>query len=925
MSQNQSKLDRNNPFLGLRPFSENEQDYFKGRETEIKAILRHLKREVLTVLFGVSGLGKTSLLRAGLFPEARAEDYFPILIRLSFGDAEASGSDQIKAFVSAAIEKENIDAPKPEQSESLWTYFHRVQFWSARNELLTPILVFDQFEELFTLGQRSPGVEAFIGELASLIENRIPAAEQQAIAEAEELPFSIAQQNYRVILSLREDFLADLESLQNRIPSLGINRMRLLPMNGVASLQVVSQVPDLISEDVAEQVVRFVAAEGPDRPLSGFEIEPALLSVFCRELNNKRLARGEEQITVDLLKGSKEQILHDFYEKSVEHFSKTVRHFIEEEMLTTTGYRNSVALEDALEHEGVTDEVISELINDRLVRVEERAGVKRIELTHDLLTREIKTSRDLRRSREAEFAESLARKQAEAKAEEVRKRAEFEAVKAKQKLRRSRFIGAGFFALFIVSLFLGKMALDKEKETVQQQSITLEAQNRVIEAQAELDATLEKAYQVSVAVLQLQSLLKQGYEAVDTSELKRVSEDIFVADKAFHEGLVPALLSEAASLMDVGILNDENGEDALEKYKVVIQLDPRNVSAWDGLDEIAERFLVQAKEKFNQGDFKRAALLADNGLLASPGHKELTNFLNHSIQELDSNQRLIQNNLQEAQLLVQNGHFLLPLGNNAKLKFEQVLQADQNNAQANRGLTLLPDQVNNEIIQLRNKKSWTRALALATEAKNEFSGDSRFDGYTEYFDEKLNRLEELLASLQSLLKNQGLTLESVDKAANAFKVIVSEYPNETTALDERGRWVSRLEQEANIELINRALTHFPDSSELQILQKQRMDKDRLSKLDTEYGQLEIVILPWGEVLEVRDEQGGIFSDPGSSWTTPKIISLPQGSYTLIVRTENDDSMENHEIEVKVVAQKLKRISKKYGELNAENYFAKSNW
>lgn len=933
MSQKQSKLDRNNPFLGLRPFSENERDYFKGRKKEITDILRHLKREVLTVLFGVSGLGKTSLLRAGLFPEARAEDYFPILIRLSFGDNEASGSEQIKAFVSAAIEKENIDAPKPEQNESLWTYFHRVQFWSARNELLTPILVFDQFEELFTLGQKSPGVKMFIDELASLIENRIPASEQQAIADAEELPFSIEQQNYRVILSLREDFLADLESLQKRIPSLGINRMRLLPMNGVASLLVVSQVPDLIQQDVAEQVVRFVAAQGPDTPLTDFEIEPALLSVFCRELNNKRLTRGDKQITVDLLKGSKEQILHDFYEKSVENFSKTVRHFIEEEMLTTTGYRNSVALEDALEHEGVTNEVISELINDRLVRVEERAGVKRIELTHDLLTREIKTSRDLRRSREAELAEAIARKRAEAEAEEVRKRAEFEAEKAKQKLRRSRVVGAGFFALCIVFLGIAIWAVValRTAEIAEKQAIASE--DKAIKAQVELDTTLRKAYQVSERVLELQVLLKPGYEEVDSSELQSAFGSIFVADRAFHDGLVPVLLLEARTLLIAGKSRPDSSKDELEalsKFKKVMHLKPLNVDAGDGLVEIAEYFLAQANEKFSQEKYEIAVHLADYGLLADEFNESLIEIRSKSTNKLEGDQKLIQESLQEAQLALREDRFLLPSDSNAKQKFEEVLKLDPNNTQASEGLSLLPNQVINKIIQLRNQKNWTEAWDVANAAKDEFSKNPeqykdyipRFEEYTANFDARLGRLRMLLDVLQSLLNEQDISLVTIDKAADIFKELNDEYPSETAADDEQVRWLGLLEKKESIELINQALKHFPNGPELLKLQQKQLEQDRFAKLDTNDGELEIVILPWGEVLEILDKNGVDVADPDSTGLTPKTVSLPKGSYTLIIRTLTE---ETQEIPAEVKAQKLILVLRNFGNVTAENYFEKASW
>ena len=904
MSQKQPKLDRNNPFLGLRPFSEREQDYFKGRETEIGGLLRCLKREVLTVLFGVSGLGKTSLLRAGLFPLARANGYFPILIRLSFGDEEASGTEQIKAFVSAAMEKENVDAPLPEQDESLWRYFHRVQFWSACNDLLTPVLVFDQFEELFTLGQRSPGVIKLVGELASLIENRIPVSDQHSLAEMDELPFSIEQQNYRVILSLREDFLADLESLQKKIPSLGINRMRLKPMNGMASLQVVSQVPGLIEDDVAEQVVRIVGAEASDTPLTDFEIEPALLSVFCRELNNKRLERGDEQITEGLLEGSKEQILHEFYQKSVEKFDGDVRRFIEEEMLTKTGYRNSVALEDALEQSGVTDDVISELINDRLVRVEERAGVKRVELTHDLLTREIKSSRDLRRRKEADVA---------------RRQAEVEAEKTRKKLHLSKLINVAFLVLFIISVFTGIMWWNQLDETKS-------AEVKVEEVNTELAATLKKAYEVSRSVLELQRLLDQGVEGVDPSELRRVSAAIFDANKAFSAELIPALLSEASALMQSGKLSEESGRDALETYQLVLVLDLRNVEAQRGLDDIASRYLKQAEEKLNVEDFENAARLANNGLLAGPGSEELERVRDLAVSNLNKHQKSIQQTLREAQDLVQEGNLLLPPDNNAKQKFEQVLEQDPNNMQANRGLTLLPEQVNREIIQLRNTKNWADGQKLAGVAKRVFSSDPRFVAYADYFDDRVGRLNSLLDELYSLSEKQETSPKVIDEVGKIFTKLVVDYPSEPAVLEERGVWINRLKQEASIELIEQALEYFPDNTELKNLQQMCKEQDRLALLDAGIGQLEIVILPWGEILEIRDAQGQVVSDPNVLGTTPRTLSLPTGNYTVIVRTINGDSNEDPEIvEAEVMAQHLSRIIRNFSALDEVTYFERIGW
>ncbi len=70
------------------------------------------------------------------------------------------------------------DPMLPSDAESLWEYLHRNDFelWSAQNYPLIPMIVLDQFEELFTLGERVPElVDAFRDELGDLAENRIPA------------------------------------------------------------------------------------------------------------------------------------------------------------------------------------------------------------------------------------------------------------------------------------------------------------------------------------------------------------------------------------------------------------------------------------------------------------------------------------------------------------------------------------------------------------------------------------------------------------------------------------------------------------------------------------------------------------------------------------------------------------------------------
>ncbi|HKH71175.1 MAG TPA: hypothetical protein VKA59_07470, partial [Vicinamibacterales bacterium] len=69
------------PWPGLLTFSEADRHHFRGRQTETEELHRLVMRERLTVFFGLSGLGKSSLLQAGLFPRMRQERVFPVYIR----------------------------------------------------------------------------------------------------------------------------------------------------------------------------------------------------------------------------------------------------------------------------------------------------------------------------------------------------------------------------------------------------------------------------------------------------------------------------------------------------------------------------------------------------------------------------------------------------------------------------------------------------------------------------------------------------------------------------------------------------------------------------------------------------------------------------------------------------------------------------
>ena len=60
------------PYTGLRPFTEDESIYFKGRDEHIEQATKQLEKNKFIMLTGASGDGKSSLVYAGIVPNAKA-------------------------------------------------------------------------------------------------------------------------------------------------------------------------------------------------------------------------------------------------------------------------------------------------------------------------------------------------------------------------------------------------------------------------------------------------------------------------------------------------------------------------------------------------------------------------------------------------------------------------------------------------------------------------------------------------------------------------------------------------------------------------------------------------------------------------------------------------------------------------------------
>ncbi|NML15894.1 WD40 repeat domain-containing protein [Azohydromonas caseinilytica] len=418
-------LDREHPWPGLAAYDEASRDFFHGRDEEAAELLRLIRLAPLTVLYGKSGLGKSSLLQAGVFPALRAEHHLPVYVRVDFSpQAPCPPLEQVARRLEEEIARVGAEAPPRAPGEELWTWLHRrdLEIWSSDNFLLTPVLVFDQFEELFSRGGAGrERIGRVFDALADLIENRIPAEVCEGEGAREALrALDLGSQRYRVVLSFREDFLPEIESWKDRVPSLLRNRLRLLPMSRRQAVAATERAgAAVLAPGVAARIVDFVAqsedgvANAPGAAPEQAEVEPVLLSLCCTQLNQRR-APGA-RVDAALLASAGQDILQSFHDEALAGLAERVPRFIETHLIQGDRYRGSFPRDEALQRGHLTIEELAALTErHRLLRIEQQQGVARIELIHDRLVGIVARSRDARLARDRELQREHERQHEEA-------------------------------------------------------------------------------------------------------------------------------------------------------------------------------------------------------------------------------------------------------------------------------------------------------------------------------------------------------------------------------------------------------------------------------------------------------------------------------------------------------------------------------
>lgn len=400
-----SSNNKHNPWAGLASYEDPKNSErklkFCGREDDCYDLVKLIVHNTFVTLYGKSGIGKTSLLNAGVFPELREEQYQPLYLRLGMREDDSPQSyqsiilDVIKQSVNHIETINVVDEQQDEQSvDYLWNFFVRHRFYDENNEQVTLVIVFDQFEEVLRSANRDDA-DILLRQL-DYVNNNEHSFDNYEIDGS---PYHY-KRNCRFVVSIREDYLYRLEDVidKNYLPSLKRCRYRLLPLSlEQAESIIVEPVPNLISLEVAKKIICKITGaiscgiESSKGRVREKEVEPVLLSLFLSELY-KRKSEGCNTIDKSLVEQFGDNIIQDFYIQTMSNISEDFVKELEDVLITSDGKRNNVfesSLVCCKNTPETTDPIKSQELNwlkeQRIIREFPWNGAIRIEFVHDVL------------------------------------------------------------------------------------------------------------------------------------------------------------------------------------------------------------------------------------------------------------------------------------------------------------------------------------------------------------------------------------------------------------------------------------------------------------------------------------------------------------------------------------------------------------
>ncbi len=360
----------NSPFKFLDSYTREDRDIFFGRDREIEELYQKVFENRILLIYGVSGTGKTSLINCGLANKFEDSDWLPVRVRRGGGIMESLWRE-LKGYEGEGEASSTAPPPATGSPKQYLTLLRSVYL-----DHFKPLyLIFDQFEELFIFGDKQERKE-FVEVIRAILN---------------------ADVQCKILISIREEYLASITEFENAIPDIMQNRMRVEKMSHANALQAITgpcKVHDIgLEEGFPEALLERLVPEGN-------EVELTYLQVYLDKIY-KQAAGDRQPVSFRLSHleklGNVGDLLGSFLEEQITQMEDPdVGLAILKSFVSVKGTKRQITNEEVKEAsrslgKEIALEEIKELVNKfvdlRILREKDENG--RYELRHDSLAAKI--------------------------------------------------------------------------------------------------------------------------------------------------------------------------------------------------------------------------------------------------------------------------------------------------------------------------------------------------------------------------------------------------------------------------------------------------------------------------------------------------------------------------------------------------------
>ncbi|MCP4437445.1 MAG: ATP-binding protein [Aureispira sp.] len=278
----------NSPFKFLDAYGKEDEEIFFGRKQETEELYDRMFETNLVLLYGASGTGKTSLINCGLANQFESTDWNPIFVRLRGHDMIATLKEELRGH---CITKLDQNASVIKLVNTLYKDYFKPVY-----------IILDQFEELFILTTKDQQ-KAFFEELYKLLE---------------------AHLQCKVLISMREEYIAYLSEYEDIIPTLFDNRLRVEKMNSTNLKEVIIKTTQeydiqmIKPDEVATQIIEKLRDKNHQIDLANLQVY--LDRLYRLDVERRGKTQRKIQFDDNLIKqtGGLEDVMSSFLDEQLD-------------------------------------------------------------------------------------------------------------------------------------------------------------------------------------------------------------------------------------------------------------------------------------------------------------------------------------------------------------------------------------------------------------------------------------------------------------------------------------------------------------------------------------------------------------------------------------------------------------------------------